>query len=28
VAGGAQVRLTTKRGRVVVRKMEGGVQKD
>lgn len=28
VAGGAQVRLSTKRGRVVVRKMEGGVQKD
>lgn len=28
VAGGAQVRLATKRGRVVVRKMEGGVQKD
>ncbi len=28
VAGGAQVRLATKRGRVVVRKIEGGVQKD
>lgn len=28
VAGGAQVRLATKRGRVAVRKMEGGVQKD
>lgn len=27
-AGGAQVRLSTKRGRLVVRKMEGAVQKD
>ena len=28
VAGGAQVRLVTKRGRVAVRKLEGAVQKD